>query len=103
MLLKLKFHWGRLVTISLNGDFQFGVARDIDHSSSETIIKQFSFLAEDGDGDTDTSTLELSITDGQKSGNQSDSTCYFIWNQSCWWLSSQVKCSKHNNVYLYFW
>ncbi|CAK1701617.1 Cadherin-like domain-containing protein [Vibrio crassostreae] len=54
-----------VVTISLNGDFSFEVARDIDHSSSETIIKQFSFLAEDGDGDTDTSTLELSITDGQ--------------------------------------
>ncbi|WP_394142199.1 retention module-containing protein [Vibrio chagasii] len=54
-----------VVTISLNGDFSFDVARDIDHSSSETIIKQFSFLAEDGDGDTDTSTLQLSITDGQ--------------------------------------
>ncbi|WP_140374120.1 retention module-containing protein, partial [Vibrio celticus] len=54
-----------VVTISLNGDFSFEVARDIDHSSSETLIKQFSFLAEDGDGDTDTSTLELSITDGQ--------------------------------------
>ncbi|MEZ8722866.1 retention module-containing protein [Vibrio pomeroyi] len=54
-----------VVTISLNGDFSFEVARDIDHSSSETIVKQFSFLAEDGDGDTDTSTLELSITDGQ--------------------------------------
>ncbi|MEC7941300.1 MAG: retention module-containing protein [Pseudomonadota bacterium] len=54
-----------VVTISLNGDFSFEVARDIDHSSSETIIKQFSFLAEDGDGDTDTSTLELSLTDGQ--------------------------------------
>ncbi|MEZ8716896.1 retention module-containing protein [Vibrio splendidus] len=54
-----------VVTISLNGDFSFEVARDIDHSSSETIAKQFSFLAEDGDGDTDTSTLELSITDGQ--------------------------------------
>ncbi|MGI9874879.1 retention module-containing protein [Vibrio chagasii] len=54
-----------VVTISLNGDFSFEVARDIDHSSSETIIKQFSFLAEDGDGDTDTSTLELSISDGQ--------------------------------------
>ncbi|OMO23099.1 retention module-containing protein [Vibrio lentus] len=53
-----------VVTISLNGDFSFEVARDIDHSSSETIVKQFSFLAEDGDGDTDTSTLELSITDG---------------------------------------
>ncbi|TKF60390.1 retention module-containing protein [Vibrio lentus] len=54
-----------VVTISLNGDFSFEVARDIDHSSSETIVKQFSFLAEDGDGDTDISTLELSITDGQ--------------------------------------
>ncbi|MEZ8544565.1 retention module-containing protein [Vibrio splendidus] len=54
-----------VVTISLNGDFSFEVARDIDHTSSETIVKQFSFLAEDGDGDTDTSTLELSITDGQ--------------------------------------
>ncbi|MFA0717336.1 retention module-containing protein [Vibrio splendidus] len=54
-----------VVTISLNGDFSFEVARDIDHSSSETIVKQFSFLAEDGDGDTDSSTLELSITDGQ--------------------------------------
>ncbi|MGF1802148.1 retention module-containing protein, partial [Vibrio gigantis] len=54
-----------VVTISLNGDFSFEVARDIDHSSSETIVKQFSFLAEDGDGDTDTSTLELSIIDGQ--------------------------------------
>ncbi|OBT01318.1 hypothetical protein A9261_04350 [Vibrio tasmaniensis] len=54
-----------VVIISLNGDFSFEVARDIDHSSSETIVKQFSFLAEDGDGDTDTSTLELSITDGQ--------------------------------------
>ncbi|PMM61320.1 retention module-containing protein [Vibrio lentus] len=54
-----------VVTISLNGDFSFEVARDIDHSSSETIVKQFSFLAEDGDGDTDTSILELSITDGQ--------------------------------------
>ncbi|UQV20462.1 retention module-containing protein [Vibrio sp. J383] len=54
-----------VVTISLNGDFSFEVARDIDHSNSETIVKQFSFLAEDGDGDTDTSTLELSITDGQ--------------------------------------
>ncbi|MFS1892923.1 retention module-containing protein [Vibrio lentus] len=54
-----------VVTISLNGDFSFEVARDIDHSSSETIVKQFLFLAEDGDGDTDTSTLELSITDGQ--------------------------------------
>ncbi|MFS1491493.1 retention module-containing protein [Vibrio splendidus] len=54
-----------VVTISLNGDFSFEVARDIDHSSSETIVKQFSFLAEDGDGDTDTATLELSITDGQ--------------------------------------
>ncbi|KZX70017.1 hypothetical protein A3712_09650 [Vibrio sp. HI00D65] len=54
-----------VVTISLNGDFSFEVARDIDHASSETIIKQFSFFAEDGDGDTDTSTLELSITDGQ--------------------------------------
>ncbi|MCG9640856.1 retention module-containing protein [Vibrio sp. Isolate34] len=54
-----------VVTISLNGDFSFEVARDINHSSSETIVKQFSFLAEDGDGDTDTSTLELSITDGQ--------------------------------------
>uniref|UniRef100_UPI0003656D59 retention module-containing protein n=1 Tax=Vibrio sp. 624788 TaxID=1234362 RepID=UPI0003656D59 len=54
-----------VVTISLNGDFSFEVARDIDHSSSDTIVKQFSFLAEDGDGDTDTSTLELSITDGQ--------------------------------------
>ena len=39
-----------VVTISLNGDFSFEVARDIDHSSSETIVKQFSFLAEDGDG-----------------------------------------------------
>ncbi|MEZ8351789.1 retention module-containing protein [Vibrio splendidus] len=54
-----------VVTISLNGDFSFEVARDIDHTSSETIVKQFSFLAEDGDGDTDSSTLELSITDGQ--------------------------------------
>ncbi|MFA0653388.1 retention module-containing protein, partial [Vibrio sp. 10N.222.49.C12] len=54
-----------VVTISLNGDFSFEVARDIDHSSSETLVKQFSFLAEDGDGDTDTSSLELSITDGQ--------------------------------------
>ncbi|WP_141677160.1 retention module-containing protein, partial [Vibrio cyclitrophicus] len=54
-----------VVTISLNGDFSFEVARDIDHSSSETIVKQFSFLAEDGDGDIDTSSLELSITDGQ--------------------------------------
>ncbi|QPK04435.1 retention module-containing protein [Vibrio kanaloae] len=54
-----------VVTISLNGDFSFEVARDIDHTNSETIVKQFSFLAEDGDGDTDTSTLELSITDGQ--------------------------------------
>ncbi|PMO02283.1 hypothetical protein BCT19_20285 [Vibrio splendidus] len=54
-----------VVTISLNGDFSFEVTRDIDHSSSETIVKQFSFLAEDGDGDTDSSTLELSITDGQ--------------------------------------
>ncbi len=54
-----------VVTISLNGDFSFEVARDIDHSSSETIVKQFLFLAEDGDGDTDSSTLELSITDGQ--------------------------------------
>ncbi|SBS25536.1 retention module-containing protein [Vibrio toranzoniae] len=54
-----------VVTISLNGDFSFEVARDIDHSSSETIVKQFSFLAEDGDGDTDSSMLELSITDGQ--------------------------------------
>ncbi|MEZ8085520.1 retention module-containing protein [Vibrio sp. 1S139] len=54
-----------VVTISLNGDFSFEVARDIDHTSSETIVKQFSFLAEDGDGDTDTSTLKLSITDGQ--------------------------------------
>ncbi|WP_412515175.1 retention module-containing protein [Vibrio cyclitrophicus] len=54
-----------VVTISLNGDFSFEVARDIDHSSSETIVKQFSFLAEDGDDDIDTSSLELSITDGQ--------------------------------------
>ncbi|MEZ8228527.1 retention module-containing protein [Vibrio splendidus] len=54
-----------VVTISLNGDFSFEVARDIDHTSSETIVKQFSFLAEDSDGDTDTSTLKLSITDGQ--------------------------------------
>ncbi|MCK8080134.1 retention module-containing protein [Vibrio sp. 1CM24A] len=54
-----------VVTISLNGDFSFEVARDIDHTNSETIVKQFSFLAEDGDGDTDTSTLELRITDGQ--------------------------------------
>ncbi|MEZ8567129.1 retention module-containing protein, partial [Vibrio cyclitrophicus] len=54
-----------VVTISLNGDFSFEVARDIDHSSSETVVKQFSFLAEDGDGDIDTSSLELSITDGQ--------------------------------------
>ncbi|MEZ8689380.1 retention module-containing protein, partial [Vibrio splendidus] len=54
-----------VVTISLNGDFSFEVTRDIDHSSSETIVKQVSFLAEDGDGDTDSSTLELSITDGQ--------------------------------------
>ncbi|MEZ8882200.1 retention module-containing protein [Vibrio sp. 10N.261.51.A7] len=54
-----------VVTISLNGDFSFEVAHDIDHSSSETLVKQFSFLAEDGDGDTDTSSLELSITDGQ--------------------------------------
>ncbi|WP_133151699.1 retention module-containing protein, partial [Vibrio splendidus] len=54
-----------VVTISLNGDFSFEVARDIDHTNSETIVKQLSFLAEDGDGDTDTSTLELSITDGQ--------------------------------------
>ncbi|KPL94483.1 retention module-containing protein [Vibrio splendidus] len=54
-----------VVTISLNGNFSFEVARDIDHTSSETIVKQFSFLAEDSDGDTDTSTLKLSITDGQ--------------------------------------
>ncbi|WP_133149747.1 retention module-containing protein, partial [Vibrio cyclitrophicus] len=54
-----------VVTISLNGDFSFEVARDIDHSSSETVVKQFSFLAEDGDGDIDTSSLKLSITDGQ--------------------------------------
>ncbi|WP_299689035.1 retention module-containing protein [uncultured Vibrio sp.] len=54
-----------IVTISLNGEFSFEVARDIDHSNSETIVKQLSFLAQDSDGDTDTSALELSITDGQ--------------------------------------
>ncbi|WP_135443267.1 retention module-containing protein [Vibrio tasmaniensis] len=54
-----------VATISLNGDFSFEVARDINHSSSETIVKQFAFLAEDADGDESFSTLDLSITDGQ--------------------------------------
>ncbi|MFA0708754.1 hypothetical protein AB4653_23910, partial [Vibrio sp. 10N.222.48.A3] len=38
---------------------------DINHSSSETIVKQFAFLAEDADGDESFSTLDLSLTDGQ--------------------------------------
>ncbi|WP_135383890.1 retention module-containing protein [Vibrio tasmaniensis] len=54
-----------VATISLSGDFSFEVARDINHSSSETIVKQFAFLAEDADGDESFSTLDLSITDGQ--------------------------------------
>ncbi|MFA0725393.1 retention module-containing protein [Vibrio sp. 10N.222.48.A4] len=54
-----------VATISLNGDFSFEVARDINHSSSETIVKQFAFLAEDADGDESFSTLDLSLTDGQ--------------------------------------
>ncbi|MCZ8486525.1 hypothetical protein O9993_17915 [Vibrio lentus] len=54
-----------MVTISLNA-ISVLKSSDIDHSSSETIVKQFSFLAERWrDGDTDTSTLELGITDGQ--------------------------------------
>ncbi|WP_017033325.1 retention module-containing protein, partial [Vibrio genomosp. F10] len=53
------------LTISLNGDFSFDVARDIDHSTNETINKQFVFTARDGDGDIDTATVDLAITDGQ--------------------------------------
>ncbi|MEZ8823088.1 retention module-containing protein [Vibrio amylolyticus] len=53
------------LSISLNGEFEFSVARDIDHSQNETITKQFVFTAKDADGDIDTATVDLSITDGQ--------------------------------------
>ncbi|WP_133153796.1 retention module-containing protein, partial [Vibrio sp. 10N.261.55.A7] len=53
------------LSISLNGEFEFSVARDIDHSQNETITEQFVFTAKDADGDIDTATVDLSITDGQ--------------------------------------
>ncbi|OIQ26537.1 retention module-containing protein [uncultured Vibrio sp.] len=52
------------LSVSLNGDVTFSVARDIDHSVSDTINEQFVFTAKDKDGDTDTATMDLSITDG---------------------------------------
>ncbi|MCK6261748.1 retention module-containing protein [Vibrio sp. ZSDE26] len=51
-------------SISLNGEFEFVVARDIDHSANETIDKQFVFTARDADGDEDTATVDLQISDG---------------------------------------
>ncbi|MEZ9057945.1 retention module-containing protein, partial [Vibrio pelagius] len=53
------------LNVALNGDVTFVVARDIDHSASETITQDITFNAVDGDGDTDSALLQISITDGQ--------------------------------------
>ncbi|MGF1720715.1 retention module-containing protein [Vibrio kyushuensis] len=53
------------LSVSLNGEFEFVVVRDIDHSSNETIAKQFVFTAKDADGDEDTANVDIKITDGK--------------------------------------
>ncbi len=55
-----------VLTISRDGAFGFDVARDIDHSVSETITKDIVFTAVDGDDDTDTVQISLAITDGDR-------------------------------------